>query len=113
MYKLKVNKNGDGVSFVLPEDEFNAWITQIDSVLDRVKGLKDEQAKNDIKFLKKTRLHLMTRSYFDTKTREAECFLSLFEFEIAVHFIAFDLPETERKNTPFKQALANPINKRR
>ena len=51
MYKLKVNKNGDGVSFTLPEDEFNSWIKQINSVLERVKGLKDEHAKNDIKFL--------------------------------------------------------------
>lgn len=113
MYKLKVNKNGDGISFTLSEDELNSWIAQIDSVVERVKGFKDENAKNDIKFLKKARLHLMTRSYFDSKKREAECFLSLFEFEIVVHFIAFDLPEAEGKNTPFKQALANPINKRR
>lgn len=115
MYKLKVNKNGDGVQFVLGEDEFNAWIYQIDDVLSRVVSLKDEAAKKDIKALRKVRTQLMTKSEFDKRAREAYCFLPVFDFEILVHFLAFDLPgssENER-STPFKQAIANPLSKRR
>lgn len=111
MYKLRLNKKHDGVLFVLSEDEFDMWITQIDGVLVDLADMSE--GKEDSKTLRKIRNNLMVRSTFDKAKREAECSLTIYEFEVLVHFLSFDLPLPSTKSTPFKQALKNPIGKKK
>ena len=116
MYKLKVNQAGDGIQFVLDESEFDAWILQFDDVLSRIKVLKDSNAQKDIKTLKNIRAKLMAKTQVDMKNREAYCFLPIYEFEVAMHFLTFDLAGVEigqENNSPFKQLIKNPLVKRR
>lgn len=111
MYKLRLNKNHDALLFSISEDEFNAWITQIDDVLIRIKHVPN--SKDDIKTLKKARNFLTTKSCFNKTLAEADCFLPIYEFEVLMHFLTFDLPTTTGKSSPFELASKSLITKKK